>query len=175
MNLSISRSYFEFQLISLYVSWDIANKRHKPHFLDPWHSSPQHLPPATSSPGIELGKERISIRIITHIHINIFVYMYIYIYNIYMYIYIYISEHKQNAHNDGNRAQPLKRILKTLFLAIKKCTGFTTNFIWVNTKVCSVTRERTQSSSRCVSSLKDSPVLLTTESWTSYEWSPSNR
>ena len=39
----------------------------------------------------------------------------------------YISEHKQNAHNDGNRAQPLKRLFETLFLAIKKCTGFTTD------------------------------------------------
>ena len=45
-------------------------------------------------------------------------------YYIYIYIYIYISEYKQNAHNDGNRAQPLKRLLETLFLAIKKCTGF---------------------------------------------------
>ena len=24
---------------------------------------------------------------------------------------MYISEHKQTAHNDGNRAQPLKRLL----------------------------------------------------------------
>ena len=49
---------------------------------------------------------------------------------IYIYIYIYyISEHKQNAHNDGNRGQPLKRLFETLFLAIKKCTGFTTNVI----------------------------------------------
>ena len=48
---------------------------------------------------------------------------------IYIYIYIYISEHKQNAHNDGNRAQPLKWLFETLFLAIKKCTGFTTDAI----------------------------------------------
>ena len=27
---------------------------------------------------------------------------------IYIYIYVYLSEHKQNAYNDGNRAQPLK-------------------------------------------------------------------
>ena len=44
-----------------------------------------------------------------------------------LYIHIYISEHKQNAHNDGNRAQPLKRLFETLFLAMKKCTGFTTD------------------------------------------------
>ena len=49
----------------------------------------------------------------------------------------YISEHKQNAHNDGNRAQPLKRLFETLFLAIKKCTGFTTDVIQWNTK-CAV-------------------------------------
>ena len=46
---------------------------------------------------------------------------------IYIYIYIYILEHTQNAHNDGNRAQPLKRFFETLFLAMKKCTGFTSD------------------------------------------------
>ena len=29
--------------------------------------------------------------------------------------------------NDGNRTQPLKRLFETLFLAMKKCTGFTTD------------------------------------------------
>ena len=62
--------------------------------------------------------------------------LYIYIYK-FIYIYIYISEHKQNAHNDGSRAQPLKRLFKILFLAIKKCTGFTTDVIYCNTK-CAV-------------------------------------
>ena len=56
------------------------------------------------------------------------IYIYIYILNIYIYIY-HISEHKQNAHNDRNRAQPLKRLFETLFLATKKCTGFTTDVI----------------------------------------------
>ena len=69
----------------------------------------------------------------------------------YIYIYLYISQHKHNAHIDGNRAQPLKRLLETLFLATKKSTGFTTE------------NQPTQSSSRRVSSLKDSSVLLTTE------------
>ena len=55
-------------------------------------------------------------------------YIYIYIY-IYIYTHTYILEYNQNAHNDGSRAQPLKRFLETLFLAIKKCTGFTTNVI----------------------------------------------
>ena len=50
-------------------------------------------------------------------------------YYIYLSIYLSISEHRQNAHNDGNRAQPLKGLLQTLFLAIRKCTGFTTNVI----------------------------------------------
>ena len=63
-----------------------------------------------------------------YIFIYVFMYRYVYIYT-YIYIYIYISERKQNAHNNGNRAQPLKRLLETLFLAIKKCTGFTTDAI----------------------------------------------
>ena len=80
-----------------------------------------------------------------------------YIYT-YIGIYIYISEHKKNAHNDGNEA--LSLILETLLLAIEMCTGFTTYVNWVNTKVYSVTSEPTQSSSRRVSSFKDSSALL---------------
>ena len=107
-------------------------------------------------------------------------YLYITVtYCIYIYIYphthIFISKHKQNAHNDGNRAQPLKWLLKTLFVAINKCTGFTTDVIWVRTKVCSVISEPTQSSSRRTLPLKDSSVLLTAEWWTSQKGSPSNR
>ena len=64
---------------------------------------------------------------------------------VYIYIYIYIY----------NRVQPLKRFLETLFLAIKKCTGFTTD-----------ASQPTQSSSRRVSSLKDtSDSSATTLSW----------
>ena len=61
---------------------------------------------------------------------DLFIYAYIYIdtYMCIMYMVMYVCM-KQNAHNDGNRAQPLKRLLKTLFLAIKKCTGFTTDVI----------------------------------------------
>ena len=40
------------------------------------------------------------------------------------------------------------------------CTGFTTDVIWVDTKVYSVTSEPTQNSSRRVSSFKDSSALL---------------
>ena len=42
---------------------------------------------------------------------------------------MYASEHRQNARNDGNRDQPLKRLFETLFIAIKKCTGFVTDVI----------------------------------------------
>ena len=34
---------------------------------------------------------------------------------------------------DGNRAQPLKQLFETLFLAIKKCAGFTTD-LWRGTE-----------------------------------------
>ena len=44
----------------------------------------------------------------------------------------------------------------------------------VEHKVSSITSEPTQSSSRRVSSLKDSLVLLTTEWWTSQKWNLSN-
>ena len=47
-----------------------------------------------------------------------------------------------------------------LLLAIKMCTGFTTDVVWVNTKVYSVTNEPTQSSSGAVSSFTDSSALL---------------
>ena len=53
----------------------------------------------------------------------------------------------------------IKLLLETLLFAIKMCTGFTIDVIWVNTKVWSV---------------KDLPVLLTTEWRTSQKWSPSN-
>ena len=46
-----------------------------------------------------------------------------------VYMTLTLKKNKQNAHNDGNRAQPLKQLLETLFLAIKKCTSFTTDFI----------------------------------------------
>ena len=79
-----------------------------------------------------------------------------YIYT-YIGIYIYISEHKKNAHNDGNEA--LSLILETLLLAIEMCTGFTTDVIWVNTKMYSFTSEPTQSSGRRVSSISPTKKL----------------
>ena len=104
----------------------------------------------------------------TYIHTYIYIYIHIYIF-IYIYIYnVYILEHKHTAQNNENRAQSLKWLLETLFLAIKEVHWLHHKCYIVEHKVCSVTSEPTQSSSRCVSSLKNSSVLLTTE------WSPSN-
>ena len=44
--------------------------------------------------------------------------------------------------------------------SIRMCTGFTKDVVQVNTKVYSVTREPNHSSSRRVSSFKNSSVLL---------------
>ena len=57
------------------------------------------------------------------------------------------------------QSSPFKQLSETPFLIIKMCTGFSTDVIWVNTKFCSVTSEPTHSSSRCVSSFKDSLAL----------------
>ena len=64
--------------------------------------------------------------------------------------------------NSSNMHSDFKRLLETLLLTIKMCTGFTTatDVTWVNTKVWSVTSEPTQSSNRRVSSFKDSSALL---------------
>ena len=61
----------------------------------------------------------------------------------------------------------LERLLETLFLAIKMCTGFTRYVIWVNTKMYSVTSEPTQSSSRRVCPLSTHQRYLATERSTS--------
>ena len=65
---------------------------------------------------------------------------------------------------DGNRAQPLKRLFKNSTPRHKEVHWrITTDVIWVKSKVCSVTSEPTQSSSKRVSSLQDSSVLLSSE------------
>ena len=53
-----------------------------------------------------------------------------------------------------------KWLLETLLLAIKMCTGFTTDAKWLNTKVYRVTSEPTKSSSRWISPFKDWSMLL---------------
>ena len=42
-------------------------------------------------------------------------------------------------HITVEQSSAFKRLLESLLLAIKMCTGFTTDVIWVNTRVCSVT------------------------------------
>ena len=44
----------------------------------------------------------------------------------------------------------IKLLLETLLFAIKMCTGFTIDVLWMNTKLCSVTSEPTQISSKRV-------------------------
>ena len=63
-----------------------------------------------------------------------------------MYIYIYWNTSKMRITMETEQqSSAFKRLLETLLLAIKMCTGFTTDVIWV----CSVTSEPTQSSSKC--------------------------
>ena len=52
-----------------------------------------------------------------------------------MYIYIYIRIEICKMHI----TMETELLLETLLLAIKMYTGFTTDVIWVNTRVCSVT------------------------------------
>ena len=73
-----------------------------------------------------------------YIYIYMFIYMvyiYIYIYIYIIYVYIYISEHKQNAQNTKRwkQSSAIKQLLETVLLAIKMCTDFITDVIWMNT------------------------------------------
>ena len=66
------------------------------------------LPPTMSIKKSENGPKRC---ITCHQqYIYILLVHYLTIIYIYIYIYVYLSEHKQNAYNDGNRAQPLKMV-----------------------------------------------------------------
>ena len=58
------------------------------------------------------------------------------------------------------RSSAFKQLLETLVVNIKMCIVFTTDVIWVNKKVYSVTIKQTQTSSRRVSYFKDSSALL---------------
>ena len=53
-----------------------------------------------------------------------------------------------------------KRLLETLLLVIRTCSGLTKDVVWVKTKVCSVTSEPTNLSRRRVLSFNDSSALL---------------
>ena len=74
-------------------------------------------------------------------------------------MYIHLSEYKENKRNHGN-SSAFNQLLETLLLAIKMCSGSTTDRIWVNEKGRSVTSEPGQSSSRRVSSFEESSALL---------------
>ena len=54
----------------------------------------------------------------------------------------------------------IKQFLETLFFAITICTRFITDVIWINSKVCNVTNEASQSSGWRVSSFKGSSWLV---------------
>ena len=79
---------------------------------------------------------------------------------IYLYVCIYIYRNSRKLHMTIETELYLKRLLETLLLAMKRCTGFTIDVIWVNKNVCSITSEPTQSSSRHISSFKDLSALL---------------
>ena len=87
-------------------------------------------------------------------------------FSVYIYIYIYRERERETLFLAIKKCIYIyiyrERERETLFLAIKKCTSSTTDVIWVNSKVCSVASEPTQSSSRRVSALKNSSVVLTT-------------
>ena len=54
----------------------------------------------------------------------------------------------------------IKQFLETLFFAIAICTRFITDVIWINSKVCNVTNEASQSSGWRVPSFKGSSWLV---------------
>ena len=60
--------------------------------------------------------------------------MYIYIY---VYIYIYRNTIKIKCTKRWKQSSAIKQLLETLFLAIKMCTDFPTNVIWIST-TCAV-------------------------------------
>ena len=63
-----------------------------------------------------------------------------------------------NVKNIYQNTIKMHKTMQTLLLATKMCTGFTIDKS--NAKVCRATREQIQSSSRRVSSFKDSSELL---------------
>ena len=54
----------------------------------------------------------------------------------------------------------IKQLLGTMFILIKIRTGFATDIVWMNTTMCSVTCELSQSSSNRVVFFKESSALL---------------
>ena len=54
----------------------------------------------------------------------------------------------------------IKQLSKALLLAIKMCTDFTTDDIWMSTKVCNITSKPSQRIDRCILCFKNSLTLL---------------
>ena len=65
-----------------------------------------------------------------------------------------------------------KRLLEILLLALKVCTGFTTDAMWVNTKLYSVTSKPTKTVADAFRPLRAHQCYWTIEWWTSHKWSP---
>ena len=60
-----------------------------------------------------------------------------------------VTKHNQNTQNDRN-SSAIKRFLEALLIAKKMSSSFTTDVVWMNTEVCSVTSKASQSSNRCL-------------------------
>ena len=68
-----------------------------------------------------------------YIYLSIYLSIYLYIY---IYIYIYTGT-KSKCTKRWKQSSVNKQLLETPFLAIKMCTGFTADVIWMNT-MCAV-------------------------------------
>ena len=76
--------------------------------------------------------------------------------NIYLYICVYAYIGTQSkCTKQWKQSSAIKQLLETLFLTITICNGFTRQYMYEHI-VCSVTSKPSQSSSRHVSSFKDS-------------------
>ena len=63
-------------------------------------------------------------------------------------------------HKMWKQCSAIKQLLETLLHAIKIYNDFTTDIMRINTKVCPVTSEPFQNSSRRIPPFKDSSALL---------------
>ena len=70
-----------------------------------------------------------------YVCICIYIYIYMYLY-IYIYVYVYIRRQSKSVKMHKTmkiELNHIKQFLETLFLAIKMCTDFPTDVIWINT------------------------------------------
>ena len=93
-----------------------------------------------------------------NIYIYIMNFLYVYIYNIYIYKYIRTQSKSIKMHKTMKaELNHIKQFLETLFLAIKMCTDFPTDVIWINTMYA---RTRNQCVYVCCSSDKKTKANL---------------